>query len=79
MEKFTGKINVKSEREKIFSPHVESIYTFSEDDKSFRPAKGGFRTFWVKHADELSDGEKEIIEKTGIAALVLTGFRDDRC
>ncbi len=75
MDEFIRKINIKSEKEQFFAPNISSLAAFPDSDEKFKPVEGAFRTFWVKYAEKLSEGEKEMIERAETAAIVLTGFK----
>ncbi len=73
MEEFIAGIKVKGEEGNIFSPSVGNVVVFPDSDKSFKPRQNAFKAFWVHYDENLSAGEKEMIEKAEIGALMLTG------
>jgi len=74
MANFLLNINIWGGSENIFSPSVSSIAEFSSSHKNFRPLKDSFRAFWIRYSENLSAGEKELIEKTEIGGLALAGI-----
>lgn len=73
LESFVTQIRIKGGNNN-FSVNVETISMFSESDKAFKPEKSAFKTFWVYYDEDLSAGEKEMVEKAEIGTLMLAGL-----
>ncbi|HIH16750.1 MAG TPA: acylphosphatase [Candidatus Diapherotrites archaeon] len=77
LDAFKRKLYVKGDAENPFSAHVAAITVFTERDQAFKPKANVFKTFWIDFGAKLSLAEREMIEKTEIAGLMLLGVGSD--
>src|SRR3989338_2197392 len=76
IKNFIKKIDIKGKKGKPFSLHVEKIIVIQGDSKNFVEPASWPEFFEIDYGAKLSAGEREMVEKTEFASLILTSMND---